>query len=76
MSQMIKMVYFDKGKTYSKTKIEFFPSELMRYFKKTTTQKITGSGKNKKIEVVEDNDNLECIKDCILNYSISTNDEN
>lgn len=70
-----KVVYFDKGKTYDKTKLEFFPIELMKYFKKATTEKVTGRGKGKKVEIVEDETKLECIKDCSINYTIRGKEE-
>lgn len=70
-----KVVYFDKGKTYDKTKLEFFPIELMKYFKKATTEKVTGKGKNKKVEIIEDETKLECVKDCSINYTIRGKEE-
>lgn len=65
-----KTVYFKKNQIYEKNKLEFYPVEMKKYFKPLEIKKSVGKGKNRKIEVVIDDNAFICIKDFVLDYSL------
>lgn len=77
MSVLIKCVYFKKDSLYSKEELSLYPSELMRYFKPVSDNKTSNKGKSKKDTIKSENEQLKCIKDCVIEYNIRTlNNEN
>lgn len=65
-----KTVYFKKNQIYEKKKLDFYPPEMIKYFKPLEIKKTIGKGKNKKTETIVDDDAVICVKDFVLDYSL------
>lgn len=69
-----KSLSFEVGQQVNKKTFEFFPKELLKCFRPVKKEIITGKGKNKKVETVEDENIFECFKPCSFFFTIKTND--
>lgn len=67
-----KSLTFETGEQVNRKTFEFFPKELLKCFRPVKKEVITGKGKNKKVETVEDDDILECFKPCSFFFTIKT----
>lgn len=65
-----KTLTFEVGQQVNKKTFEFFPKELLKCFRPVKKEVITGKGKSKKVETVEDENVLECFKPCSFYFTI------
>lgn len=71
-----KRMNFEIGKQISRNTLDFFPKELLKCFKPLTKEVVTGKGKNKKVEIVNDENVFECVKSCSFFFTIKIDDNN